>query len=215
VRRHFGAAIEKESPMNPKPRAAIRGVVGAILLALSISGLAADEGPRFTRSEVEIDIPPVILINQKGDTVDLRTQLKKDEPVLVDFMFATCTTICPVLSAGYANIQRELVDSPDQVHLISISIDPEHDGPEEMTAYLERYRAKPGWDFLTGTRDDIDRVMKAFDAFVPDKMSHRPLMFIRMPEGNRWVRIHGFARGADLMKEIRQASEDPSPEVVQ
>ena len=34
--------------------------------------------------------------------------------------------------------------------LISVSIDPEHDSPEVMKKYLEKYRAKPGWDFLTG-----------------------------------------------------------------
>jgi protein SCO1/2 len=197
--------------MTPQPRATINRSLGVILLLFSVSALASDAGPRFTRTEVELEIPAVTLINQDGDTVDFQAQLLTDKPVFVDFIFATCTTICPVLSAGYSNIQRKLDDSQDRVHLVSITIDPEHDGPEELATYLQRYRAQPGWDFLTGTREDIDLVMKAFDAFVPDKMSHRPLMFIRSPNNGKWVRLYGFAGSADLLKEIRLASGGSSP----
>ncbi len=104
-----------------------------------------------------------------------------DRPVFVEFIFATCTTICPVLSAGFASVQRKLGDDREEVLLVSLTIDPEHDGPEELRQYLDRYGAKSGWDFYTGTRKDIDEVMRAFDAFVPDKMSHRPLTFVHAP----------------------------------
>ena len=105
-------------------------------------------------------------------------------------------------------MQRKLGEDAGKVHLISITIDPEHDGPEELQEYLERYRARPGWDFLTGSRGDIDRVMRAFDAYVADKMSHRPLTFVRAPEDGKWVRIEGFAGSADLLAEFRKASGD-------
>ena len=194
--------------MVPSLKAAIIECLGLALLFSSMPAFAAEGKPRFTRSEVDVEIPAVTLINQEGDTVDFRALFQSDRPVFVDFIFATCTTICPVLSAGYSNIQRKLGDEHDRVHLVSITIDPEHDGPEELAKYLERYRAQPGWDFLTGTRADIDRVMKAFDAFVPDKMSHRPLIFIRSPKGGKWVRIYGFAGSADLLREFRQASAE-------
>ena len=179
----------------------------AVLVVMSAApaGFAADDEPRFTRNDVTVVPPAVTLIDQDGDTVDFAAALSSDRPVFVDFIFATCTTICPVLSAGYSSIQRKLGDDREKVHLISITIDPEHDGPEELTAYLERYRAQSGWDFLTGTRKDIDAVMRAFDAFVPDKMSHRPLIFIRSPKDNSWVRLYGFARSSDLMAELERA----------
>ena len=133
--------------------------VTVVLLAFSIAGLCADE-PRFSRTAVKIDVPDLTLINQDGEQVGFRELLLGDKPVYVEFIFATCTTICPVLSAGFASMQRKLGDGRDQVHLISITIDPEHDGPEELKKYLERYRAQPGWDFLTGTRTDIDQVIR-------------------------------------------------------
>jgi protein SCO1/2 len=180
-------------------------VVAAALLAAP-AGHATDDATRFTRTEVDVVIPDVSLIDQNGKEVRLRDVLTSDEPVFVDFIFATCTTICPILSAGYASLQRRLGDGRDRVRLVSITIDPEHDGPAQMRSYLERYQAEPGWDFLTGTRTDIDQVMRAFDAFVADKMSHRPLVFIRSPHRERWVQIHGFASSKDLMEELRLAA---------
>jgi protein SCO1/2 len=180
--------------------------MAVLLLTVGAATSGAADKPRFTRESVKVDVPDVTLINQHGDTIEFRELLLGDKPVFVDFIFATCTTICPVLSAGYSSIQRKLEDSRDSVWLVSITIDPEHDGPPELTQYLQRYRARPGWDFLTGTRKDIDAVMRAFDAFVPDKMSHRPLTFIRSPADDTWIRLYGFAGSKDLLEELRLAS---------
>ena len=187
-------------------------VVAALLVATALCspGWSADK-PRFTRTEIKVEIPDVTLIDQDGDRVDFRDLMLSDKPVFVDFIYATCTTICPVLSAGYTSIQRKLGDKLDSVSLVSITIDPEHDGPEELTEYLERYQAKPGWEFLTGTRADIDAVMHAFDAYVPNKMSHRPIVFIRTPSSGSWVRLYGFASGADLMAELGRAAGGEAP----
>ena len=191
--------------MSGARRTIVRACTVIVVMMMSVSALAADK-PRFTRTEVEIDIPDVTLINQQGDEVGFREMLLGERPVYVEFIFATCTTICPVLSAGFASMQRKLGDGRDQVRLISITIDPEHDGPEELKTYLDRYGAKSGWDFLTGTREDIDLVEKAFDAYVADKMSHQPLTFIRSPGTGQWVRLYGFAGSADLLEELRKAS---------
>jgi len=198
-------SLDRSLGVSAAPRRA--GVVAALLVAVALCspGWGADE-PRFTRTEVTVEVPDVTLIDQDGDRVDLRALTLSDKPVFVDFIFATCTTICPVLSAGYTSIQRKLGEDLDRVVLVSITIDPENDGPEELTAYLERYRAKTGWEFLTGTRADIDKVMRAFDAYVPDKMSHRPLLFIRTPADGSWVRLYGFAGSADLMAELARGS---------
>jgi len=175
------------------------------LIAMGLaSGVVWGGGPRFTRTEVSVDVPDLTLINQRGDKVSLRSAVTSDRPVFVEFIFATCTTICPVLSAGYASLQRSL-SNPNDAVLISFTIDPEHDGPPQLREYLERYRAKPGWTFLTGTRTEIDEVMRAFDAFVADKMSHRPLTFVRSPRDGSWVRLEGFVGSKDLMAEYHKA----------
>lgn len=163
--------------------------------------------PRFTRTLEHYALPDVTLINQNGARVRLASILNSDRPVMVDFIYATCTTICPVLSANFTNLQDRLGAESRSVHLVSISIDPDHDTPPVMKEYLKRYGARPGWDFLTGSRADIDKVVKVFKASTsPNKMSHEPLILIKPPgAGSRWVRISGFVGTAELLAEYRQA----------
>ena len=85
--------------------------------------------------------------------------------------------------------------------MVSITIDPAYDRPKVMRKYLERYNAKPGWDFLTGTTRDINQVMKAFDAYVSDKMNHQPLTFMRTPKSGKWFRLDGLMGGKDMLRE--------------
>jgi len=185
--------------------------VGAGILWLVLwtaPGIAEDEELRYERTVHQFEVPDVTLLSQDRMRVRLDEFVDFDQPVLLDFIFGTCTTICPVLSAGYSNLQKKLGEGTGQVRLVSISIDPEHDTPEVMKKYLERYRARPGWDFFTGSRADIDQVMRAFDAYVPDKMSHRPVMFLRAPDDDEWIRIYGLVSTRELMEEYRKLLED-------
>ena len=180
-------------------------VVAAVLMtAVLFSGAVQAAAPRYERSVEAYAMPDVVLVNQDGDKVRLKKLLESDKPLIVDFIYGTCTTICPVLSAGFSHLQRKLGDESEKVHLVSITIDPEHDTPRVMKEYLERYRARPGWDFLTGSRRDIDRVMTAFDAYFRDKMDHKPLTFIRSPEDGKWVRLYGLMGSRDFMKECQK-----------
>lgn len=177
------------------------------LMIVMTLGFSADcsyaESKRYQRSEEKYVIPDVTLISQDRKKVRLVELLDPGKPVLVDFIYGTCTTICPILSAGYSSLQRKLGDDADKVLLVSISIDPEYDTPEVMSEYLKRYQAKPGWLFLTGTREDIDKTMRAFDAYVPNKMAHYPITFMRGPGRDHWLRIYGLIGTSDLMKEYQ------------
>ena len=175
------------------------------VLVTSLTTSVNGERRSYERSLERYVLPDVTLVDQNGGRVRLKTLVESDKPVIVDFIFGTCTTICPVLSAGYLNLQQKLGADSQKVHLVSISIDPENDTPRVLKEYLARYRAKPGWDFLTGSRRDIDAVMRAFDAYVPNKMSHYALTLIRMPRDNAWIRISGIMSTAEFVAETRMA----------
>jgi len=174
--------------------------ISPLLLHLFIAPAAAAEKP-YKRTVETYTMPDVTLVNQDGRKVRFKSLVETDKPVIVDFIYATCTTICPVLSVSYINLQNRLKDSPQKPRLISITIDPENDTPKTMKEYLKRYNAKPGWDFLTGSRGDIDKVMRAFNAYIPDKMSHYPLTLIRSPKDGTWVRLFGILSSREFMSE--------------
>lgn len=198
----------KKSGSNPflRPpwgrRAPARAVLALSLIFLAVSSISA--APPYEIVEMTIELPDVTLIDQDAREVTLRELVDSGDVVMVDFIFGTCTTICPILSAGFSNLQRRLGSGPGGPVLISLSIDPEHDTPEIMTSYLKRYRAQPGWSFLTGDRDDIDVIMHAFDAYVPDKMSHQPVTFIKGTGTNQWVKIDGLVSTKDLLAELEK-----------
>lgn len=187
----------------------LRRLLCALVLVSLLSvvlgpGVASAKDGSVKRTLETYTVPDVTLINQNGEKVRLRELLASDKPVIVDFIFGTCTTICPILSVSFSNLQQKLGNDSRSVRLVSISIDPEHDTPKVMRDYLKRYRSKPGWDFLSGSRADIDKVMHAFDAYIPNKMSHYPLTLIKAPGEARWIRLFGLMGSGEFMDEVRK-----------
>ena len=166
--------------------------------------VAAAAKPGYTRTMEKYEVPDVTLINQNGEKVRVKELLLSDRPVLVDFIYTTCTTICPVLSANFTNFQRQGEAKLGPYRLVSISVDPENDTPKAMKTYLGRYQAKQGWDYLTGSQKDIDKVLIALNAKTANKMDHYPLILIKSPSQGSWVRINGLIGTAPLMKEFKE-----------
>jgi protein SCO1/2 len=167
---------------------------------------AAAAGPhRYDRSLRSYRIPDVTLLDMTGARVALASALAGDTPVFLNFIFTSCTSICPVMSATFAEVQRQLGTDGRRVRMISISIDPEHDNPQRLSAFARKHGAGPDWRFLTGSSGDIVTVQSAFDAYRGNKMGHAPTTFLRASSADRWVRIDGLASAADLVAEYRRA----------
>jgi protein SCO1/2 len=182
------------------------GIVPVLVFCLMvvIGGQAGAAEKPYERTIESYTVPDIVLVNQDGVKVRLKELLQSNKPVIMDFIFGTCTTICPILSTSFVNLQNKLGADSQKIQLVSITIDPEHDSPRVMKEYLKRYRAKPGWDFLTGSRADIDKVMHAFDAYVTNKMSHIPLTLIQSPEDGKWIRIYGLMGSSEFLSECKK-----------
>jgi protein SCO1/2 len=183
----------------------LTGLLSALLVFTAVTQAKGADRPEYIRTVHAYVMPDVTLVNQDGKKVHFLPITKQGKVVILDFIFGTCTTICPVLSAGFVNFQNRLGPESNKVQLISVSIDPEHDTPKILKQYLKKFRAKPGWDFFTGSRDSINRVMTAFDAFTADKMAHKPLTFVYSPSQDRWFRINGLTAASELMDEYQKA----------
>jgi protein SCO1/2 len=165
---------------------------------------AAMQKTRYAVSTEHYAIPDVELLDQSGASVSLRALLDTEQPIALNFIFTTCTTICPVMTATFAQMRRTLGDAGDQLRLVSISIDPEYDRPDKLKAYSEQFGAGSGWDFLTGDSADIVRVLKSFDTYAGSKMNHQPITLLKSPGSESWTRINGLASGKDLANEVTE-----------
>jgi protein SCO1/2 len=159
------------------------------------------QGGDYRLSRVRYEVPDVRLVDQAGAGVALRELLAAPEPLALNFVFTTCTTICPVMTATFAQLQRTLGPRADTVRLVSISIDPDYDTPEVLATYAKRWNASQRWRFLTGSAGDVVAVQKAFEAYAGAKTNHRPATFLRGAGDTEWLRVDGLATGTDLSRE--------------
>jgi protein SCO1 len=105
-------------------------------------------------------LPAFQLSDERGARLGRDALLGK--VTVVDFIFTSCSTACPVLSAEMARIQDHVRHKglTDRVRLLSISVDPERDTPERLRAFGARWGADAGlWRFARGDEAELRRVV--------------------------------------------------------
>ncbi|RKZ47589.1 MAG: SCO family protein [Candidatus Parabeggiatoa sp. nov. 3] len=144
-------------------------------------------------------IPDIPLVNQDGKPVLFYSDLVKGKIVAMNFIFTSCGTVCPIMGAQFGQLQRILGDQLGKnVSLISVSIDPVVDTPQRLKAWGERFGAAPGWTLVTGSKRNIDTLLKALEVFSADKNEHAPLALIGNETKNQWQRVSGLTPASTL-----------------
>lgn len=195
----------------------LRFVVMLFALALLHSARAADEVDPHAHhrhmaeqkqaakhSAVKIEIPKLKQVRDDGKTVQFSDEIDDGRPVLVNFIYTTCTGICPISSSLFAQFQNKLGADRDKVHLVSVSIDPEEDTPARLREYAKRYKAGKNWNHYTGSAEASVAIQAAFNVYRGNKMSHDPVTFVRAAPGKPWRRIDGFPTVNELLQDYQE-----------
>ena len=185
---------------------------GRLLSALLCAGafvVAVATAATVSRSSVSYEPPAVTLVRADGKTVSLPRELDDGRPVLLNFIFTTCSSICPLTSRTLEEFQHKLGREAARVHLMSISIDPEQDTPGRLSAYARKFHAGPEWQYYTGTVAASLAAQRAFDVYRGDKMSHTPVTLMRAAPGKPWLRIEGFVTPDELVDDYRNLLAAP------
>ena len=165
-----------------------------------------------TVKRVEVPLPDVKLTRDDGRRIAFRGETDDGRPVVLSFIFTTCSTICPTISQTLAQFQAGLGAEAGRVHMMSISLDPEQDTVARLHAYAQQFDAGPQWQHYTGTLEASVAVQRAFGVYRTDKMNHAPVFFLRAAPGQPWLRLDGFATAADLSTHYAQlVSADSIP----
>jgi protein SCO1 len=171
---------------------------------------AADVG---TAPDSGLDIPDVLLLDQHGKKVHFYSDLVKGKVVAVNFIFTTCTTICPPMGATFAKVQKLMGGRVGKdVHLISVTLDPATDTPERLRGWAAKFDARPGWTLVTGPKPDVERLLRALGSYVSRKEDHPPLVLIGNDSRRLWTRADGLSSAAKLVKVIDGVSQGLSAE---
>src|SRR5277367_3229563 len=189
--------------MSSKYHVRVLAIVSCVaMLALSACGNreALGDYPAVNGNNC---LPEVSLIDQHGASVSLASL--KGKPVLIDFIYTSCASTCPMLTAKMAAIAQKLGPALGaDVRIVSITLDPEHDSSAELAKYAQSHGASDaGWIFLTGPPAKIDQVLALFK-----------LRRTRESDGSITHSISAFLLGPDG-RQIRQYNAlDVSPDAV-
>lgn len=152
---------------------------------------------------VKPTIPDVALVDQDGKPVRFYTDLVHGKVVMMNFIFTSCTTICPPMGATFSKVQKVLGERAGRdVHLISVSVDPATDTPERLKAWSQKLGAGPGWTLVTGDRESVTQLLKALGVYTPSISDHSPLVLVGNDVQGRWTRAYGLAPPTKLVELI-------------
>ena len=161
-----------------------------------LAASTASTAPGYTRKMV---IPEAEVLDQNGNTLHFYSDLIKGKTVAINFIFTSCTTICPPLAATFARVQKDMGEKVGRdVHFISISVDPLTDTPERLKAWGEKFKAGPGWTFVTGNKEQIDNLLNALGASVSRREDHSPTIIVGNDVKGVWTRTYGLTRTTQL-----------------
>jgi|GEM_PF-867184 len=155
-----------------------------------------------------LSVPDTLVTDQHGHQIHF-DELTRDRTVAINFIFTTCTTICPPMGATFGQLESLLDQSGDDTALISVSVDPVVDTPERLAAWAARFHAGDRWTLVTGQKPEIDRLLKKLRVFTPDKIDHAPIVLLGDTQSGRWLRANALAPPAQLAESLRSLAAEP------
>ncbi len=167
----------------------------------AVAGAPDQQGPRF---------PNVLLTNQDGVQRRFYDDMVKGKLVLINFIYTSCTAMCPMETARVLQVQRLLGERVGKdVFLYSISIDPARDTPAVLKTYAQQFGAGPGWEFLTGSAEDVNLLMNRLGLYTADlkqvtatqRGDHPTSLIMGNDHTNRWVK-RSVMDDAEVLAEV-------------
>ena len=175
-------------------------------LAFGVQAQQAKLSPAEREAKAREYFTDTKLKTQADRTVRFYSDALKGKVVLMNFVFTQCGDACPLITAKLVQAKNELGDAFGQeVRFVSISIDPQHDRPQDLAKFAKKFDAvHPEWLFLTGEPANIEVVTKKLGAWTDDVESHSTAIIIGSPRQGKWKKVRPDAPAKAIAEELRQ-----------
>lgn len=208
-------AVLREHPM--------KSIFFVTLLVLSLGTAVAAQEPaaapantseaKPTTSSAEKYFTDIELVNQNGEKMRFYRDLLQGKTVIINTFFATCQGSCLPITRNLEKIQEALGERLGQdVRIISISVDPTVDTPGELMAFGKKFHARPGWYFLTGSKENVEFVLKKLGQFVENKQDHYNIIIVGNERTGLWKKGFALAKSEELIKVVESVINDKGPQ---
>ncbi len=162
-------------------------------------------GPALASETIEretLTVPNITVRDQDGHERRFYDDLIKGKTVVMHFIFTSCPSVCPPMGANFAALQKQLDAAGEDVALISVSIDPVTDTPARLKQWRARFRGGDGWTLVTGSKQDIDRLLKMLRVFAADIDTHAPFVILGSDQQG-WRYVNGLTPPEKLLAMLR------------
>jgi protein SCO1/2 len=188
-----------------------RAAAAASVAALAPFALASSaKAEQFRQDGVEW-FTNVEVTNQEGKKLRFFDDVMKGKIIMINFFFADCDALCPLMTENLVRVQELLGSRMNtEFFMASISLQPEHDTPAVLAAYAKMYGVGPGWQFLTGKKDDIEllRHRLGFVDISPeldaDLEQHIGTVRIANVPMHRWMMSPALVSPAALVRSVKR-----------
>ncbi len=151
---------------------------------------AAESGSKLASVEVPEGL---LLTNQMDEQVDLLRDVIGDRVAVVNFVYTSCTTVCPVTSTIFSMVQKDLDGRMGkEVVLVTITVDPARDTPQRLRSYAKNFAPGEAWSWLTGDNGMVESALRAFGAYTVAFEDHPAMVLVGDAESSTWYRLYGF-----------------------
>jgi protein SCO1/2 len=157
--------------------------------------------PSVQPADVKLLNLPVL--DQTGTALNFVDDVVGDKIVVFDFIFTSCTTICPVTTTLLTRSRADLQDvAPDRLQFVSLSIDSNNDDPERLARFAAQRSAD--WVFLTGEKRTMDELLVALDAYTTNPEDHAPMIIIGDAATGTFSRHFGMPNPDMVTRRVRE-----------
>ena len=155
----------------------------------------------------------IVLLNQDGEKMRFYSDLLQGKTVIINSFFASCQGSCLPITRNLEKVQEALGDRLGKdARIISISVDPTVDTPAELKAFGKKFHARAGWYFLTGSKENVDFVLKKLGQFVENKNDHYNIIIVGNDRTGLWKKAFGLAQSEELVKVVESVVNDKAPQ---
>lgn len=171
----------------------------------STASAAAKTGPGSTAEHYFTNAP---LIDQNGTEHRFYADLLQGKIVIIQAMFTECVGVCPVMAGTLERVQEWAGDRlGKEVVILSFSVDPK-DTPAKMKAFSERFHAKPGWYFLTGTKENWETALRKLGLYTENREAHSAVFTVGNDRTGLWKKALGVAKPKEIVAIVESVAKD-------
>lgn len=207
---------EKGIVMNRKQFIACWAPIGALVVA-AIGNTKARDSAAAKRGPRADYFPNIPLTTHEGKQVRFYDDLVEGKVFTLNLMYTACKGACPGIMTNLVALQDLIADRLGRdVHMYTLSLDPENDTPEALTEYAAKIGARAGWTFFTGAKDDIEVIRRKLGFVDPDpeldsdRSSHSGMVMFGNERLDRWSACPALLKPVQLARSLNSVAGLPT-----